>query len=55
MKWHLQAVNITTNLKIKIDFTSLQVSATKVLTWNYHVDDFVKIRYDIILGRYILT
>ena len=29
--------------------------ATKIVTWDYHVDDSAKGRYDVILGRYLLT
>ena len=55
MKWHMQAGNINTNLKVKIYFTSSALSATNVVTWNFHVDDSAKGRYDMTLGRYLLT
>ena len=55
MEWHNQAGDITTNLKVKIDFTWPEFSATNILMWECHVDDFNKVRYDIILGRYLLT
>ena len=55
MKWHTQAGSITTNLKLNIDFTLPELSATKIVTWNCHVDDSAKGIYDIILGRYIWT
>ena len=51
----MQAGNITTNLKVKIYFTLPQISATKTATWNFHVDDYARGRYDIILGRCLLT
>ena len=54
MEWHTQAVDITTNLKVKIDFTLPGFSATKIVMWNFHVDDSTKIRYSIILGRDLL-
>ena len=41
--------------KGKIDFALPEISATKKMTWNCHVDDPTKVRYDMILGRYILT
>ena len=25
------------------------------MTWNFHVDDSIKVRYGIMLGRYLLT
>ena len=32
MQWHTQAVNITTNIKVKIDFTLTELSETNVVT-----------------------
>ena len=55
MKLHTQAGNITTNTKVKIDFTLPGIRATKIVTWNCHMDDSAKGRCDMILGRYLLT
>ena len=55
MQWHTQAGSISTNMKVKIDFTLPELSTTKIVTWKFHVDDSDKGRYDIILGRYLLT
>ena len=55
IQWHTQAGNITTNLRVKVDFTSPALSATNLATWNCHVYESDKGRYDIILGRDILT
>ena len=55
MQWLTQAGNIITNLTIKIDFTLPELSGTKIVTCNYHVDDSAKGRYDMILGRNLLT
>ena len=55
MKCHIQECSITNNLKVEIDFTLPELSATNVVTWNCHVDDFAKGRYDMILYRDILT
>ena len=55
MQWQTQAGNITTNLKVKLDSTLPEISVTKKVTWKYNVDDSTKFRYDIILGRYLLT
>ena len=38
IQWNTQAGNITTNLKVKIDFTLPALSVTNVVTWNWHVD-----------------
>ena len=46
---------IITNLKVKIDFNLPELRATKIMTWNYHVGESAKGRYDMILVRYILT
>ena len=55
MQWHTQAGNITTNIKVEVDFTLPALSATNVVMWKCHMDDSAKGRYDIIVGRDILT
>ena len=55
MQWHMQAGNITTNIKVEVDFTLPELSFTDVVTWKCHVDESAKGRYDVILGRDILT
>ena len=55
MQLRTQAASITTNTKDKIDFTLPELSATNIVTWNLHVDESAKGRYDMILGRYLLT
>ena len=55
MQWNTQAVNITTYLKVKIYFTLPELRATKIMTWNCHLDESDKGRCDIIFGRYPLT
>ena len=54
MQWNTQARNITNNPKFKIYFTLPALSAKNVVTWNYHVDDSAKGRYNMILRRYLL-
>ena len=54
MQWHTQSGDITTHLKVKVDFALPALIAMTVATWRCHVDDSVKGRYDIILGRDIL-
>ena len=41
MQWNTQAGNITTNLKVKVDFTLPALIAMNVVRWNYHVDDYM--------------
>ena len=45
MQWNIQAVNITTNLQIKVYFTLPALSASNVVTWNCHMYDSAKSRY----------
>ena len=54
MQWNTQAGNITTNLKVKINFTSSILSDTNVVMWNCHVYESAKVRHSIILGHYLL-
>ena len=55
MQWHTQVGNITNNLKVELDFTLPKLSAKILVAWKYHVDDSAKGRYNMILGRCILT
>ena len=51
MQWHTQAGNITTNIKVEIDFTLTELGVTNVMTWDFHVGESAKGSYAIILGR----
>ena len=53
MQWHTQAGNITTNLKVVVDFTLPELSAMNVILWEFHVENSAKVRYNMILGRYL--
>ena len=55
IQWHTLPSNITTKLKVKIDFSIPGFSTTEIEKWNFHVDDSAKCRYDMILRTYILT
>ena len=55
VQWYAQAGNITTNLKVNGYFTLLALIATNVVMWKFHMDYSTKVRYDMILGRYLLT
>ena len=55
VQWYTQADNITTNRKVKVCSALPALSATDVLTWKCHVDDSAKGRYNMILGRDLLT
>ena len=53
MKWHMQVGNIIINIKVEVDFSLPELSATNIATWKFHVDDSTKFRYNMILGRYL--
>ena len=53
MQWNTQEGNITTKIKIKIDFTLTEFSATKIVMWEFYVDDPAIGICDMILSRYI--
>ena len=55
MQWQTQDGNITTNFKVKVDFTLTTLIPKNVVIWKYHLDDSARGRYDIILGRDLLT
>ena len=55
MQWHTQNINITTNFKVKVDFTLPALSATNAVMWKCHVDDSAKSRHNMILGQDIST
>ena len=42
-------------MRVTIYFTLLEIRATKIMTWDCHVDNSVKGSYDVILGKDILT
>ena len=54
MQWHTQAGNISSNLKVYVDFTLPPLSVTNVVTRKCHVYDSAKGMYGMILGRDIL-
>ena len=55
MQGHMQAENISTNHKVKVDFTLPTLSATNIVTCKCHLGESAKGRYDMILERYVLT
>ena len=40
---------------MKIDFLLPEFSWTNIVTWKYHVDESTNGRYDMILGRDLIT
>ena len=55
MQCHKKAINVTTNINIKIYLTLPRFSATKHVTWNCYMYDYTKGRYDMILDKLIWT
>ena len=55
MQWQTQTVNVTTNLNVKIDFILHEFSATKIVMWDYYLDDSSEVGYNMILDRDLLT
>ena len=55
IQWHTQDGNITTNHKVKMDYTLTTLSTLNVMTLKFHVDDSTKGSDDMILAQYLLT
>ena len=53
--WETQARKFTTSKKANVEFYLPEFSVTKIVTWKCHMDDSTKGRYDMILGRHLLT
>ena len=51
---HTQVVNMTNSMKVIYIVTLPEFSKTQIVTWECHVDEFAKCRYDMILIRDIL-
>ena len=51
----MQAVNLTTNTKVRIYLTLPEFCVTKKVTWEYQMEDSTEGRYYMILGRDLLT
>ena len=54
-QWKIQVGNIATNKKVKVYFTLPEFTMKKIMTSNFHVDDSVKIRFNMILYIYLLS
>ena len=50
-----QASKFTTSKKANVYFCLPEFSATKIVSWKFHVGDSTAGRYNMILGRYLLT
>ena len=55
MQWHTQSGSITTNIKVEVNVTWPELSATNDVTCKCHVNKSAKGRYNMIVGRYLWT
>ena len=53
--WETQAGKFTTSKNLNVDFFLPDFSATKIVMWKCHVNDSTNGRYDMILGRDLIT
>ena len=53
--WENQAGKFTTSKKMNIDFCLPEFSVTKIVMWKFHVNESTNSRYDMSLGRDLLT
>ena len=53
--WETQAGNFTTSTKVNVEFCLPEFGATKIVTWKCHISKSTNSRYDMILGRDLLT
>ena len=53
--WENQYGKFLTSKKVNVDFCLPECNATKIVTWKCHVDKSNNGRYNIILGRGLLT
>ena len=50
-----QAGKFMISKKVNVEFSSPELSATKIVTWKFHFDESTNGKYDIILGRDLIT
>ena len=53
--WETQYGKFKTSRKVNIDFFLPEFSATKIVKWKSHMDESTNCRYDMILGRDLIT
>ena len=53
--WETQAENFTTSKKLNVEFCLLGFIVAKIVTWKFQVGESTNSRYNMILGRYLLT
>ena len=53
--WENQVGKFTTSKKVNVYLCLLEFSATKIVTWKCHVDEYTNGRCSMIIGRYLLN
>ena len=53
--WETQSGKFTTSNKVNVDFLLLEFSAAKIVTCKCHINESTNGRYNMILGRGLLT
>ena len=53
--WETQEGKFITSENVNVDFYLSEFGATKIVTWRCHIARSANSRYDMILGRYLLT
>ena len=53
--WEIQSGKFVTSKNMNVDIFLPEFSGTKIVTWKCHIDNSTNGRYDMILGRYLIT
>ena len=53
--WENQSEKFTASTKVNVEFCIPEFVSTKIVTWKFHVAKSTNSRYNMILGRYLLT
>ena len=54
-KWSTETGNFTNNSMVKVEFSFTVISATKIVTCKFHMDESTAGRYNVIISRYLFT
>ena len=53
--WEIQSGKFVTSKNMNVDIFLPEFSGTKIVTWKCHIDNSTNGRYDMILGRDLIT
>ena len=54
-RWETQSGKFTASQKVNVDLCLLEFSGTNIVSWKFHADSSLNIRYNVILCIYLLT